>query len=167
MKKPKNPLDLILRVVDLVRATAPKHKVILVGKTDVAIILESGSNEGQAIRLHRISEEIAVHFYSFQAGALELGAEDNSWFNLTLGLRKTNVTDPFLGYLYSASFSMPSSDFGMLIAQRRKLLKFGIEFMKLIGELQCHHIWHTQIEETWNTAYEKLKTTPEAEFIKY
>ena len=167
MKKPRNPLDLVLQVVELVRATAPKHKIVLEGKNDVVILLESGSNEGQAIRLHRASQEVTIHFYSFHPAALEVSAEKNSWFNLTLWLKQTDVTDPFLGSLYSVSFSMPSNDFGMLIAQRRKLLGFGIEFMKLIGELRCHHIWHTQIEKTWDTAYEKLKATPEAEFIRH
>lgn len=149
-KAPKNGVELMAQVFMSICETAPRRKVLDAEEGQgIAVKLDSGSNEGQAVLLYRNKSLVRIEFHSSIQSALNTDLKIYKWLQLDLRLRETQVTDPILGKLYSESFLMSDPDFGMFISGRMNLMPFIITFLKLIPELPCCHIWDKEYEAAW------------------
>ena len=162
-KAPKNGVELMAQVFMSICETAPRRKVLDAEEGQgIAVKLDSGSNEGQAVLFYRNKSLIRIEFHSYLQSALYTDHENYKWLQLDLRLSETHVTDPLLGKLYGESFLMGNPDFGLLMPARRNLMPFVINFLELIPELPCCHIWDKEYEASWGKVMEtdfSLNTT--------
>ena len=128
--------------------TAPKRHI---GRFQDGLIvdLQSGPNEGHAVRFCHQNDRMWIEFHSFLGAAIEPMHEQHAWHKIVLVFSYGNITDAKLGRLFKEAFYSDCNDLALMIAGRRKILPFVIKFHSLIEELPSYVIWEPELQESW------------------
>jgi hypothetical protein len=147
---PKNGVELLQLVLMSIAETAPKHSFNR-HKDDVLLNLNSGPLDGNVIRFHRNEyQDIELQFHFDIHSAFAAIPGQAAFYMLEMQLQSTSISDAKCGKQFRQSFNVSGADLLRQCKTGTKIIPFIIQFLSLLESLPCHHIWTSELDDSWD-----------------